>query len=465
MKIAFYYITTHKTLRPVIYNEGIAVLAALARQAGATAALQRIDLTDFQNGAWQVDQEADIHAVSFASQQLGLARRVIGEIARRKAGGLIIVGGVHATVCREDVIAMDEVDLVVSGEGETCFQWLLDNPGEPLSSLRLPNCHVRGRGLEPLAKTPYVDINSLPLPDRTIFEKDLLRERPEFIFSRGCPFSCAYCANEFFNKHFGFKLRRKSPEYSIAELKNAFTLLDIQPETMLTFHDDVFLLDEQWLESFATGYIARFKNPFRCNTIATAVSPGKLEILKRMNCQEVWVGLESGDEQYRRTVLRKNVSDKELRTAFDLVRQAGLKGVSFNLFGCPGETLQNVRRTYELNRACDVGEAVTSIFYPFPGTSLHDQEVAKGNLRELTDEENDRGVSVYALKHYNVKKDDYVFYLRLLQDHVRGLRLESFFMRALMACGINIISCMSTLKRLPGFQALLDAYKRRYRKE
>jgi len=465
MKIMFYYITTHKTLRPVIYNEGIAVLSALARQAGATPALQRIDLGDFQTGNWRVDQDADIHAVSFASQQAGLARRVIADIARRKAKGLIVVGGVHATVCRQDVIAMDEVDLVVSGEGEACFQWLLDNPGQPLASLRLPNCHVRGREPEPLAKTQYGDIHSLPLPDRTVFDKQLLRQRPEFIFSRGCPFSCAYCANEFFNKHFGFKLRRKSPEYAIAELENAFALLDIRPETMLTFHDDVFLLDEQWLESFAQGYIARFSNPFRCNTIATAVSGSKLETLKRMNCREVWVGVESGDEQYRRTVLRKNVSNKDLRTAFALIREAGLKGVSFNLFGCPGETLENVRRTYELNRECAVGDTITSIFYPFPGTSLHDQETAKGNLRELTDEENDRGVSVYALKHYNVAMDDYAFYLRLLQDHVQGLRLESFFMRLLMACGVNIITCMGTLKKLPGFQSLLDAYKRLYRKE
>lgn len=461
MHVAFYYITTHKQLRPIIYNEGIAVLSALARRAGATTSLQRIDLDDFQKSSWQVDPEADIHAVSFPSQQAGVGKGVIRQIARRKSKGLIVVGGVHATVCREDVIAMDGVDLVVSGEGEACFQWLLDHPGEPLSSLRLPNCHVRGRAVEPLTRTGYADLNTLPLPDRSIFDKELLRERPEFIFSRGCPFSCAYCINEFLNKHFGFKLRRKSPEYALAELDNAFALLDIQPDTTLTFHDDVFLLDEQWLEDFAKGYIARYKNPFRCNTIATAVSKSKVELLKRMNCAEVWIGLESGDEQFRRDVLRKKVTDKDLITAFELVKEAGLKGVSFNLFGCPGETLANVKRTYELNRRCAVGGATTSIFYPFPGTQLHAQETSKGNLRELSDEENDCGVSVFALKQYGVEADDYTIYSRLLHDHVHGLRLEALFLRFFMAFGINLFRCARELKRFSVFGYLINKYRNR----
>lgn len=459
MHIAFYYITTHKVLRPIIYNEGIAVLSALARKAGASSSLQRIDLTDLQTNSWRVEPEADIHAVSFPSQQASVAQRVIRKISQSKTKGLIVVGGVHATVCREDVIAMEAVDLVVSGEGETCFQWLLDHPGGPLSSLRLPNCHVRGRAVEPLVKTDYVDINALPLPDRSIFEKPLLRERPEFIFSRGCPFSCAYCINEFINNRFGFKLRRKSPEYALAELEDAFSLLDIAKDTVLTFHDDVFLLDEQWLEEFAQGYMSRFNNPFRCNTIASAVSRSKVQLLKQMNCQEVWIGLESGDEQYRRQVLRKNVSDKVLLDAFAMVREAGLMGVSFNLFGCPGESLEHVRRTYELNKRCAVGGATTAIFYPFPGTQLHAREVANGNLRELTDEENDRGVSVFALKKYSVNADDYTLYARLLYDFVNGLHFESATLRAFHALGINLFHVVRWCKQLRLLGDLVEKYK------
>ncbi|MBN2140994.1 MAG: B12-binding domain-containing radical SAM protein [Desulfovibrionaceae bacterium] len=462
MKIDFYYITTNKVRRPVIYNEGVAVLSALARERGAETSLQRVDLADYRNAAFSVDPEADVHAVSFASQQHSLAYRVVAEINARRGRGIIIVGGVHATVARDEVAAMPGVDLVVSGEGEQAMQRLLDNPAAPLEGFDLPNCHLPGRPLAPLTRTEYVDLNSLPLPDRSIFERPLLREKPEFIFSRGCPFSCRYCANEFFNKTFGFKMRRKTPEYALAELENAFSTLDIAPDTLLIFHDDVFILDLEWLESFGALFRKRFKNPFRCNTIAKAMTEDKARLLRDMNCVEVWVGIESGDEAFRRRVLNKQVSDQEIVRAFELIDRYGLKGVSFNLFGCPGETIENLKRTFELNKRCKVYNTSTSIFYPFPGTSLYDQETARGNVRELSDEENDSGVSVFALKDYQVSRRDYFYYAKLLQSYVNHLRLEHYGLRLLKALGVDPLGLKDFLQGLPVAGRLLERYKARY---
>ncbi|MFC1590929.1 B12-binding domain-containing radical SAM protein [Thermodesulfobacteriota bacterium] len=426
MIITFYYLVTDKRNCSVIYNEGVSVLSAIAKEKGWQTSLIMLDLADFRRG-FRIKDNVDIHAVSFASQQFILAARLINKIySEDKGKGLIVVGGVHATVDRESVVALNNVDMVVSGEGEESLRWLLDNYQLVRTSpamCNIPNVCIKGMPIQPLQKANYVDLNALPYPDRSIFNKALLRRNPEFILSRGCPFSCAYCANEFYNKTFGIKIRRKSPEYCMGELENAFSLLDISKETGLTFHDDVFLLHVNWLHSFSELYKKRFGNPFRCNTTASAVTEDKIKLLKEMNCSEVWVGIETGNEEYRKTVLNKNISNEQIVKAFDAINKYGLKGVSFNILGCPDETIEQVKDTISLNLECKVHSASVAIFVPFPGTTLYEKELLKNNVRELNEHEKNMGVSMSGLKQKNIEDSDYYYWAKILMFKVENKKV------------------------------------------
>lgn len=83
--------------------------------------------------------------------------------------GKIVVGGVHATVDRQSIINLPNVDMVVSGEGEEFFEWLIENFDSP-DECTLPNVYVRGKPATALCKSNYAVLNLLPFPDRSIFQ-------------------------------------------------------------------------------------------------------------------------------------------------------------------------------------------------------------------------------------------------------------------------------------------------------
>ncbi len=436
MRIAFYYIVPNKDTDGVIYNEGIAVLSALAKSKGAEVSLQMIDSSDYQQGI-KINLEADVHAISFPSLQFPLAEKVIKQIASEKKNGLIVVGGVHATVNRESIIELPEVDMVVSGEGEESFCWLLDNPSKPLTKCQIPNVHIRGNALCSLEKASYQDINNLPYPDRSLFDLRLLKRAPEFILSRGCPFACSYCINEFLDETFGVKIRRKSPEYCMGEFEDAFKLIGIPSDTILTFHDDVFLLSKSWLHDFGKLYKTNFQNPFRCNTTASAVTEAKAQLLKEMNCAEVWIGVETGNEEFRMNILKKKQTNEQIVKAFDIINKYGLKGVSFNLHGCPGETTKHLKETIELNMRCKPYSVITSMFIPFHGTSLREGEEKKNNLRQYNEKEMESLINTSSLINKNVSDKYYFYHRNMLRFKVENKLFKYYLALVLKTFSVN----------------------------
>jgi len=455
MIIEFYYLGTDHKKVGVIYNEGVGVLAAIAKEKNCQTSLRMFNLADFRKG-FNIRENINIHAISFPSQQFSLAMQLINKIKLEdKGNGLIVVGGVHATVDRQSVIALENVDVVVSGEGEEAMKWIIDNydliKTHP-DKCNIPNSYIKGAPIKPLQKAGYVDLDTSPYPLRSIFNKKLLKRSPEFILSRGCPFSCAYCANEFYNKTFGMKIRKKSPEYCIGELEDSFSVLGIYKDTMLTFHDDVFLLDVNWLQSFSKLYKKNFNNPFRCNTTASYVTDENIKLLEEMNCSEVWVGVETGNEEYRNTVLNKKVSNKQIVKAFDTINRHGLKGISFNMLGGPGETVEQLKDTIKLNRECKVYRSTNAIFVPFPGTTLYENELRKDNIREFTEDETCEGVSLSGLKRKNVDDKDYFYWRQMLEFSVDNKKILYY-----------LALCLKYLSVPPKFLVKLEFIKHFFR--
>ena len=100
MIIEFYYLGTDHKKVGVIYNEGVGVLAAIAKEKNCQTSLRMFNLADFRKG-FNIRENINIHAISFPSQQFSLAMQLINKIKLEdKGNGLIVVGGVHATVDR-----------------------------------------------------------------------------------------------------------------------------------------------------------------------------------------------------------------------------------------------------------------------------------------------------------------------------------------------------------------------------
>jgi radical SAM superfamily enzyme YgiQ (UPF0313 family) len=94
-----------------------------------------------------------------------------------------------------------------------------------------------------------------------------------------------------------------------------------------------------------------------------------VKLLKSTGCYMLSFGLESGNEDLRKLVLNKKISNEAIIKAAELLKRYGLAFNTTNMMGFPHETYKMGLETIELNiRIQAVGSC--NILNPFPGTQL-----------------------------------------------------------------------------------------------
>lgn len=221
------------------------------------------------------------------------------------------------------------------------------------------------------------DLNSLPMPDRDIYYRryKFLRDFPvkRFLMSRGCVLSCSFCYISALRNLLGkVKVRFKAPERVIQEVldvKNKYRL------DFVHFSDDLFpVWNKSWLEKFSSLWSKEVRLPFSIVTLSNFINDRVAELLKEAGCKFVIVGVETYDEKRRIVDLEKtSVTNSVLIGAVDSLRKKGIRTLSVNIIGLPGEDLSDYFKTAEFNRTIGVDFALGSPFVPIPGTILGDK--------------------------------------------------------------------------------------------
>jgi radical SAM superfamily enzyme YgiQ (UPF0313 family) len=147
--------------------------------------------------------------------------------------------------------------------------------------------------------------------------------------------------------------------------------------TWFKLSDDTFLL--QPIENLRElrDRIKPLKIQFGCSVRPDTITEEKVKLVKEMGCVAMSIGIESGNEEIRRKVLNRQISDQQIEKSFKLINDYGIRISTFNLIGLPGETRENVFQTIELNRRLNAQSANVYIVYPFPGSSISIQNGTK----------------------------------------------------------------------------------------
>ena len=298
-----------------------------------------------------------------------------------------LVGGVYPTAAPETCIRHELINCIGLGEGEHI---ILDMS----EAVRCGKDYRRINGIwfkehDQVIKNPrgpLVAINKGQEPDFSLFDESrfnrpmggrIFRTIPIESY-RGCPFTCTYCNSPMQvslarEAELGNFLRTKTMNVLKDEITRTVELYD--PE-FLYFIDDSFTARKQSdIFDFCDMY-EEFKIPFWFNTRPETCTLEMLQRLKEVGAYRISFGIESGNEQFRRKVLTRNVSNKKLKDAFDVIAQSGV-AFSLNLIiGLPGETRELVMDTVEFCRTIYGFDTVTvSIFTPYAGTVLRDVAV------------------------------------------------------------------------------------------
>lgn len=305
-----------------------------------------------------------------------------------------IFGGPHPTFFPE-MIHEEGVEAICIGEGEFAMLELVEHIYEKKSPDNIQNLWVKRNGeinrnpLRPLIQ----DLDRLPLPDHEVFRT----ATPHSIWNamvltgRGCPYNCTYCYNHVYRniyKNKGKIIRRRSVDNVMEELRS---IKKRSCYKFIRFLDDLFTLSPEWVEEFSFKYKKDIGLPFSCLVRANHITPEIARNLKEAGCWRVQMGVESGDERVRNTILKRKMTEEEILNAAEIIKEAGIKLVTGNILGIPGGSLESDFKTLELNLKIKPHFATAGLLQPYPKTEIqrYAQELGMLNaksasLREFT---------------------------------------------------------------------------------
>ena len=369
---------------------GISYISSYIRQFGHTA-----EVMDYTWGGTVQDcidkieeGRPDVVGFSLTSGDLPFCLDVARAIKRADKRLPIIFGGAHSTVAPETLMLHDCVDMVCVGEGEYAVRELLDKMGNERDYFSVPNFIFKNSG--EIVRNPVApleqNLDLFPFPDRDIWDMERYIEASygtiDIIAGRGCPYKCSYCINHKLhriNSAAKRHVRFRSPENILAEIDHVLKSYPGQVK-YLFFLDDIFALNKRWVADFAAKYPQKCDLSFGCNGRVEALDEEMCEYLAKAGCTSLHMGIESGSERLRKTVLRRNMTNAQIIRAFRAAKKWGMKASSYNMVGLPYETEADIWETIRLNRECEPDYLHVFIFQPYPGTELHELCKEKGWL-------------------------------------------------------------------------------------
>jgi anaerobic magnesium-protoporphyrin IX monomethyl ester cyclase len=297
-----------------------------------------------------------------------------------------IFGGVHASAVPNLVLKRDCVDYVISGEGDVAFPKILASIDDQNFGNPIPNTRYKMKGsiITGLQTGFFQDLDSLPFYDKPLWEEHVrLGDLYLTMASRGCPYRCTFCFNNFFAKlpeeKSGKYVRLRSPEHMIAELKIAQSRYKLE---VIDFQDDVFTTSKKWLQDFLYLYRKEINKPFQILTHPRYMDDDIAKWLSNAGCTWVQMGVQSMDENFKKDNLMRYERSEDVSAAIDSMNKYKMKVKVDHMFGLPDEPIsaqENARLLYANHSTKRIQTFWTCYL---PGTEMMNDAIAKGRLSE-----------------------------------------------------------------------------------
>ena len=302
----------------------------------------------------------------------------------------VVLGGVLPSLDPAFVLKGVAADAVIVGEGEVALPALADLIGRKEAPYAAPNLVYRSRdgGLVKNPLASLLDPARFPPYDLSIFDDEhfyrpfcnAMRRMAYLELTRGCPYQCTYCANKAFNQLYKGRLRRRPVRAMIEE---ACRVKAEYRTDLIMFVDENFLtLPEEETLELCRLWSKRVQLPFIAQSRAEEVCEAKLQRLKDAGLTTLIIGLETGDETFRRRILNRHYSNATVIQAFEHCRKAGLRSTANSMLGLPHETEKELIATVTLNREVNPSSVAASLLFPFKGCDLYDLCVREGLIVE-----------------------------------------------------------------------------------
>ena len=313
------------------------------------------------------------------SHNLANVADVVREVKRLLPDVFVVIGGSHVTSFPEESALFPQCDVAVRGDGEETLAALLDHLDAGTDWRGLANLAYRdaqGRAVVTERLEPSKELDGLPLPDR----ESLAPERyytpgmkearaTTVISSRGCPFNCTFC-------NVPHKYRSRSAKDIVDELEYCNRELGIKE---FHFIDDLFNITTKRVIEISEEILARGLDIFwgyKAGVIE--VDEKMLRIARKAGCIRMHYGVETWSDEGL-IALRKKARVKDIRRAFKLNREAGMRPIAYMIIGCPHErTPEEILRAVPFVKSLNPDYVVFSLYTPYPDAPIFEEGVEAG---------------------------------------------------------------------------------------
>lgn len=400
-------------------DHGLCLLRTILHEAKIETDIASTRLCNDWGGVWPLLIGYDMLILNVRSYRFGPAKLVAQGFKDMNPDGIVLVGGMHASVAPEDMAAVEAFDHICKGPGEKVIVDLVKNPGDfpkifdGPPSLRMEDWPRMDRTLWPKPVHPSPQAKTWPLEASCGWGPAPVAT---MITSRVCPWRCTFCNEASYIPN----MERRSVDSVIDELN--WIDAEYGPLGSAVFHDSMFFQQPHWIKEFIEKYPVKARRPWPYWAAARADTvhkwPELFEALVReTNWTTVSIGFESGSDRVLET-LNKECTAEDNAFAIDLLNDIGddleSKGKERPrfwaniMFAVPGESREDAFRTMKMWRRMKNPIPTLAYYAPYAGSALGYQLMAEGkSLMEKDDHQRYAGQP-------KVKGVDYRFYDDLL---------------------------------------------------
>ena len=389
----------------IMPNLGLGYLASALREKGHIVSMlhcmkEKMDYNQYET--FLKNKEFDAVGFQLFSYDLDSVKKHLAILKKILPSAFVILGGPHPSAAPSHTMEyLKDADFAFCGEADTGLPELINKipllfkkplakdgfgPQEILKSI--PGLIWRHDGEIIVNEKKYVEnLDELAFPSWDLMDPREYPEAPHgaftknfpvapMIITRGCPFSCTFCAGHTVS---GKKVRKRTIPNVMAEIEYLMSNFGVKE---ITLEDENFTLHKDLVEEFCNELLKRsWAITWSCpsGVRLDTLSPKLLSLMEKSGCYSFGIGIESGSQRML-DAFHKQLTVEKIKEQMDILKKTKIKTTGFFLLGYPSETEKSLIETIEFAKALPIHRAQFNNFMPLPGSEIYNTLKREGLL-------------------------------------------------------------------------------------
>ncbi len=291
----------------------------------------------------------------------------------RLRGVPVVFGGVHPTFMPAE--PLQYADYVITGQAEVSMPSFVRALCGDADMGSVPNLHYRapdGVQANPPEGGECPPLDDIPIPDYSLIKGNRRMKIIPVMTTRGCPHGCTFCC---VTPMFGRGYRTKSVDRVVEEIRRI-------GQRNVFFCDDNFTASPDRARRLLSRMLQRGVMPARWYAQVRADTyrdKELLDLMRRTNCQRVFVGFESVNQRVLDSY-HKHQSLEDLERCAEGFHDYGIAVHGMFMFGADEDDASTFGRTVSFALEHEVDTVQFLILTPVPGSDLFRKMEEQGRI-------------------------------------------------------------------------------------